>query len=76
MDEIHEIISPKQSKWFKKSTIFNTQKRNKAKNKSEKDFYELLNNAFYGKTRENIRNRMKLEFNKKYEYKKIIKRQS
>ena len=30
---------------------FNTQKGNKAKNEFEKDFYELLNNAFYGKNK-------------------------
>ena len=44
---------------------FNTQKRKKAKNGFEKDFYNLLNNAFYGKTMENVGNRLKLEFIKK-----------
>ena len=44
---------------------FNTQKRNKAKNDFEKDFYKLFNNAFYGKTMEKARNRIKVEFIKK-----------
>ena len=38
VDEIHEIISFKQSKWLENLIDFNTQKRNKAKNDFEKDF--------------------------------------
>ena len=73
VEKIHELISFKQSKWLEKDIKFNTQKRNKAKNEFNKDFYKFLNNAFYGKTMENVRNRLGLEFIKKYEYKKIIK---
>ena len=73
VDKIHEIISFKQSKWLEKYINFNTQKRNKAKNQFEKDFYKLLNSAFYGKTMKNVRNRFRVEFIEKYEYKKIIK---
>ena len=51
-------------------------KRIKAKNEFEKDFYKLLNSAFYGKTMKNVRNRLRLEFIKKDEYKKIINQQS
>ena len=35
-----------------------------------------INYAFYGKTMENVRNRLRLEFNKKYDYRKIVKQQS
>ena len=65
VDKVHEIISFKQSRWLEKYISFNTQKKNKAKNDSEKDFYKLLKNAFYGKTMENLRNRLGLEFSKK-----------
>ena len=76
VDKIHELFSFKQSKWLEKYIIFNTEKQNKAKNDFEKDFYKLLNNAFYGKTMENVRNRLGLKLFKKDEYKKIIKYQS
>ena len=68
IDKIHEVITFKQSNWLEKYKSFKTQKRNKAKEDFEKDFYELLNNAFC-KTMENVRNRCKKEFTKKGEYK-------
>ena len=76
VDKVHEIISFKQSKWLEKYINFNTQKRNQAVNDFEKDFYKLLNNAFYGKTMENVRNRLKIKFIKKDDYREIIKQQS
>ena len=76
VDKIHNIISFKQSRWLEKYISFNTQKRNKAKNDFEKDFYKLLNNAFYAKTTEKVRNRLKIKFIKKDNYRKIIEHQS
>ena len=52
VETVHTVISFKQSKWLEKYISFNTQKRNKAKNDFEKDFYKLFNNAFYGETLE------------------------
>ena len=75
-EKVHSVISFKQSRWLERSISFNTQKRNKAKNDFEKDFYKLLNNAFYGKTMEIVRNRIKVEFVKKDDTDKNIKQQS
>ena len=76
VDKVHDIISFKQSRWLEKYINFITQKRNQAVNDFEKDFYNLLNNAFYGKTMENVRNRLKIKFFKKDDYREIIKQQS
>ena len=76
VDKVHEIMSFKQSKWLEKYINFIFQKRNQAVKDFEKDFYKLLNNAFYGKTMENVRNRLKIKFVKKVNYREIIKKQS
>ena len=72
VEKIHEIISFKQSKWLEGYISFNTQKRNKAKNDFEKDFFKFLNNAAFGKFLENVRNRLGLELLKKGDIKKIL----
>ena len=76
VDKFQTVISYKQSKWLEKYISLNTQKRNKAVNHCEKDFYKLLKNAFYGETTENVRNRLKTKFIKKDDFREIIKQQS
>ena len=65
VEKTHEIISFKQSRWLEKYISFNTNKRNKAKNDFEKDFFKLLVNAAFVKSLENVRNRLELELIKK-----------
>ena len=74
--KIHEIISFKQSKCLERYISFNTQKRNRAKNDFQKDFFKLLVNAAFGKFLEDVRNRLEIELIKKENIKNIIKRQS
>ena len=70
VEKIHEIIAFKQSNWLESYISFNTQKRNKAENDLEKDFFKLLVKAAFGKFLENVRNRLNLEINKKDNIKK------
>ena len=72
VEKNHELISFNQSKWLEKYTNFNTQKRNKAKNDFEKEFYNILVNAAFGKFLRTVRNRLELESVKKDDIKKLL----
>ena len=76
IEKVHNVFSFKQSKWLENYINFNIQKRNQAVIDFEKDFYKLLNNAFYKKIMENGRYRIKVDFIKTDETDKIIKQQS
>jgi hypothetical protein len=71
--KVYRTISFEESDWLKKYIDFNTSQRTISKTDFEKDLWKLMNNAFYGKTMENIRNRsdIKLLSNPK-EVKKYI----
>ena len=55
VDEVSEILSFDQTNWLAPYIAFNTEKRQRAKNAFEKDFFKLMNNSVYGKTMENVR---------------------
>ena len=60
VDKVHERIYFKQSNWLAKYIGFKTQKRNQATKEFERDFHELLIRDLYGKTMENVRNRISI----------------
>ena len=59
--KIHSILKFQQSEWLKKYILFNTEQRKSATSSFQKDLFKLLNNAVFGKTIENLRNRRKID---------------
>ena len=61
LKRIHRRIKFVESEWMKPYINMNTELRTKAKNNFEKDHYKLMNNSVFGKTMENIRNRVNVK---------------
>ena len=58
LTKIHRMLKFKQSDWMQKYIDFNTEKRINTANYFEKDFFELMINSVYGKTGENLQERI------------------
>ena len=61
LKKIHRALEFSQSSWLAEYIDFNTQKRAKAKNAFEQDFFKLANNSVFGKTMENKRKRCNIQ---------------
>ena len=57
LKKIHRGVSYEEKEFLREYIETNQKKRETTKNKFEKDFFKLLNNAVFGKTMENVRNR-------------------
>ena len=60
LKKVHRGIAFNENVWLKPYIELNINLLSKAKNESEKDFFKLVNNSVFGKTMENIRNRVNI----------------
>lgn len=58
MRKIHRAIQFEQKDWLKPYIDVNIEKRRKSENEFQKDFYKLMCKSIYGKTMEQVRNRI------------------
>ena len=74
--KVHRIVSFDQSPWLQAYIDYNTQKRAQADSDFIKDYHKNLICSFFGKTMEDVRNRIKVEFAKNTDVKKNLRYQS
>jgi hypothetical protein len=59
---VHSVLTFRQSTWMKDFIDFNTQRRAEQTTTFGKDFFKLMSNACFGKTMEDVENRVNIDF--------------
>ena len=73
LKKVHRAIEFDQEAWMAPYIRMNTEFRKQASNDFESDFYKLMNNSVFGKTMENLRNRVDVKIVRDWEAGKIRK---
>ena len=73
LKKVHRVIEFDQEQWMEPYIRMNTEFRKQAKSDFETDFYKLMNNSVFGKTMENLRNRVDMKIVRDWETDKIRK---
>ena len=73
LKKVHRVIEFDQEPWMEPYIRMNTEFRKQAKSDFETDFFKLMNNSVFGKTMENLRNRVDVKIVRAWETDKIRK---
>ena len=73
LKKVHRVLEFDQEPWMEPYIRMNTEFRKQAKSDFEMDFYKLMNNLVFGKTMENLRNRVDVKIVQVWETNKIRK---
>jgi len=71
LKKVHWVLEFDQERWMEPYIRMNTEFRKEAKSDFKTNFYKLMNNSVFGKTMENLRNRVDVKIVRSWETNKI-----